>query len=137
MTKNKGQLSIEFLLLTSVLLASLAVFVSAASQVFEAGLFAIDVKNAAIFSNELEKSINFLSVLSNGSKKEISVKSITDWKILYDGELSIKIENKNSNQTKTLSFEPVLTPQLQIKNIKPNSKIILEKQGTTVLIKNS
>ena len=51
--------------------------------------------------------------------------------------ISIEIKNKNLNQTKIFGFEPALTPQLKIKNKKPNSQIILEKQGPYILIKNS
>ena len=135
--QNRGQLSIEYLLLSAALLAVFAIVLSAAAALFQSALFAVDAKNAVLFSNELEKNIDYLGLLSSGSQIEMDAKPMSEWHIFFSsGRIFVQAENKSFGQKKSASFFPALTPKITAVIVKQNSKVLLLRAGGFVLIKN-
>ncbi|MBI2598448.1 MAG: hypothetical protein HYW50_04600 [Candidatus Diapherotrites archaeon] len=135
--KISGQLSLEYLFLLAVLFGVFAIFLSAALQLFELGLFAVDVKNAKNFALDLEGAIDFLSVLSDGSQVKLVTSPQMEWKIFFQNQqLIIETKNDSFGQSKKIGFVPSLLPRLLVFSIRQDGVVLLEKQGDSVLIKN-
>ncbi len=135
--QTRGQLSIEYLFLSAVLLAVFAVVLSAAAMLFQSALFAVDAKNAVLFLGELEKNINYLSLLSSGSQIEMDAKPQTEWAFFFGGgQIFVQAENKSLSQKKTVGFFPALKPKITAAVIKRGRKVLLLRDGDFVLIKN-
>lgn len=133
----RGQLSLEYLLLSAALLAVFAIVLSAAATLFQSALFAVDAKNAVLFSNELEKNINYLGLLSSGSQIEMDARPMAQWHIFFSGgRIFVQAENKGFGQKKSAGFFPALSPKITAAVVEQNGKLLLFRDGDFVLIKN-
>ena len=83
--RRKGQLSLEFLILASALLAFFAVFAAAFSGMRDSALAAIDVRNAKSFSYEANEKAQALALLGEGSEKPIGGNAIAEWRLESGG----------------------------------------------------
>src|SRR3989338_8031459 len=79
--RRKGQLSLEFLILASALLAFFAVFASAFSGIKDSALTVIDVRNAKAFSSEANEKAQALALLGDGSEKPVSANAVSEWRL--------------------------------------------------------
>lgn len=134
----KAQVSLEYLLLLAALLSVFSVFLISAGNLYQLGLFAVDTRNAQVFSDQLENQIDLLGLLSDGSKKELPASPVSEWEIFYEnGFVNVMVENKKLEQSKTFSFPT--TSKIRIINSKIGfgEKVILEKKSGIVLIENS
>ncbi|MCR4335705.1 MAG: hypothetical protein NUV57_04160 [archaeon] len=128
---SNGQLSIEFLLLLTAILAFLSVFTSAFSELEESSLYAIDVQNAKRFVNELNNSSKTLSLLGEGSQKQFSYKIINEWE-LKDSPVALIV---HSNSGKNISLQLPENIMLESsKNFKENLIVVLKKENGKLIL---
>ncbi|MFH1391719.1 MAG: hypothetical protein ABIH20_05395 [Candidatus Diapherotrites archaeon] len=128
---STGQLSVEFLLLLTAVLAFLSVFISAFSYLEQSSLYAIDVQNARRFVNELNNSAKTLSLLGDGSEKHFSYRVITTWELSN----SPAILTVYSNSGKDISLQiPEGIFLKSPKKFKDELNIVLRKENGKLIL---
>jgi len=131
---EKGQASIEFLLVLITALLLLSVSANAISNLHEAALFTIDVKNAKSFLDEANAKANLLILLGEGSESAIETSIIGEWEISQkQNELTIK---NPQGKEKIFAFPKNLSVKINEKSFTGKNIFILKKEGQSVSIFN-
>jgi len=93
---RRGQLSIEYLLLTAAILASLAVLVPKVLESSEKAEFAIDFERMKEYCTGLEKKAVLFGMLENSSAEKMRAFAKNSWTInAGNGELKCRIESES------------------------------------------
>lgn len=133
----KGQLSLEYLLLVSALLSTLALMVPYAFSLYQQALFATDVRNAKAFLLELSFSLSDLQVFENNSKTVVHASPLNFWSLsISQGKAVLSVESKEVGKTKTLESEiPFQNLEFQA-SFSTGFSLMLEKNQGSILIKH-
>lgn len=108
--QDKGQVSIEFMLVGVALLAFMLVFMNAFSKVQDSAMLALDVQNAKRFSAELEADSGKILLMGDGSEVNVSSPIIGEW-LFSRGSLGNSIIVRN----KTKEIKVALPKNLQLR----------------------
>ncbi|MFH1235184.1 MAG: class III signal peptide-containing protein [Candidatus Diapherotrites archaeon] len=132
---QKGQLSLEFLLIMAGFVLALAVFAPIALKSAKAALFALEVQRAQDFLSEFKSSASVVSFLADGTVKEVKANALKEW--LFEagnGTAKITVESEALGRKKTLSEKiPACVPEFS-KKINGKTALRLEKSGGSVLL---
>ncbi len=107
---NKGQVSIEALLLWTALAASLALFTPAFAHAMDAYTLLAHTNQYTAFSDALEKNVEWLSFSAPGSQLQMRVPALERMEILvYVDEIEIIFDHESFSHPKTRTIT-TLTP---------------------------
>jgi len=132
---SKGQLSIEFLMITAAVISFLLVFVSGFAGLQEAALLTLDVQNAKRFVNELEVESKTLSLMGEGSQKTFSYKIIHEWTFQETPETEL-IVTANSGKKVSIKLPENISLQLSKKTFEKDFSARLIKYNESILLIN-
>ena len=76
---QKGQLSLEFLLVMAGFVLALALFAPVALKSAKAALFAMEIQRAQEFLSEFKSEASQVSFLADGTVKEVKANALKEW----------------------------------------------------------
>ncbi len=136
---EKGQISLEFLILIAAFLSAMLLFVPIANKAYNLGIFGIESAKAKNFTKELKQKIEEMNFLGNNSRIEIAANPATEWIVSIENKkIKIKIKNDFLEEEKTIEEEfKIEIEPLKIEKIL-NSKTIfaLEKANNKIWLKS-
>ena len=102
---RRGQLSIEYLILSAAFLAFLLLLLGPLEQAFDAAVFSIDVIAAEKFSGDLSVALRELNLSGTGSSKSLSAKALANWQLTCnpDGVTLEVFSEKTGRSKKTVA----------------------------------
>jgi uncharacterized protein (UPF0333 family) len=135
---RKGQISLEFLIIITIMISILVLFMPIFVKVYNATLLSLDVYNAKNFISNFSTKVENLNVLENESYFTISIKPISNYEIkCNESKLSIKsFLGDDKNFEKILEtelaldcdYENIIADKLTLKIIKKSeNEIIIEE----------
>ncbi|MCX6802604.1 MAG: class III signal peptide-containing protein [Candidatus Diapherotrites archaeon] len=132
---QKGQLSLEFLLIMAGFVLALAVFAPVALKSAKAALFAMEAQRAQAFLSEFSSEARQVSFLGEGTVKEVKANALKEW--LFEagnGTAKITVESEALGREKTFS-EKIPAEVLEFSG-KINGKMALRlaKSETVVVV---
>ena len=127
--KNRGQVSLEYLIVVGAFLAMLLVFMPLLVQTHHTGLFGIDAVKAEKFTQDFKSAVDELNILGNGSRTKLTANPVDEWSLQISG-------NKLILTVKSTELERIKKFEVELKNIANQlSKTISSK--TTFLLEKS
>jgi len=136
---EKGQISLEFLILMAAFLSAMLLFVPIANNAYNLGIFGIESAKAKNFAKELKQKIEEMEFLGNNSRIEITANPATKWIVSIENKkIEIKIENDFLEEEKTIEeeFEIELEPAKIEKSINSKTIFALEKADNRISLKS-
>jgi hypothetical protein len=134
-TSNKGQASLELILLTSVFFSVLLLFMPLISKAFFLGLYSLDVLRAKTFSESFTASVLELNSMSQESVIEVAAEPLLEWNVKLKGKkLQVNVILKNYGKQKTFTesqFNVVPFNEITVKN---RTVFILTKTEKGILV---
>ena len=134
--KQKGQLTLEYLILLAAILSAFAFIIPQITKFYNAAIFAMDSKNSEIFAEKIVKEAEKLSVFEQASLESIKAKPNLKWKLSIKGKkISILVESASLEKQKEISkeakteieeFEAEYSKELQLSLKKENGKITVQ-----------
>ena len=131
----RGQLSLEYLLLLCAFFSAFLLVLPAASEAFNASLFAMDVSNAKAFLHDFRECIEKLSVLGDGSIVSIEARPLNEWKLAVSGakaELDVLGEDGN-RKLLSLAFSAHIA-QFSETISSPKTLLLAKKHGQILIV---
>ncbi|HZX34005.1 MAG TPA: hypothetical protein VFF09_01355 [archaeon] len=132
--RRKGQLSLEFLILASALLAFFAVFAAAFSGMRDSALAAIDVRNAKSFSYEANEKAQALALLGEGSEKPIGVNAIAEWRLESGGGGAFLLIPGPGGKNFSVAFPENISVRLRSGTFSGSRSFTLKKSGGKIIL---
>ena len=131
--KQKGQLSLEFLILLAAFFSVLLLFLPSIAKLHSSSMLALEKKKAVSFAEDLVQAISELQFLSDGSKKLIEINAYLEWQIGI-GEKEISIEFSDSD--KKISVNEILPIELNPAIFSCSGKCLfsIQKQNGSITI---
>ena len=134
---SNGQVSLEFLLLLAGFFSVLAIIIPASINLFEVSIFALDARNASIFSEQLSSAIEELSILEDGSMKTLFLNPLLEWRIVsQNNKIVIEVIDEKIGKQKSFIFESNENLSEFNENFSSKSRIIVEKVDGVISVKN-
>lgn len=135
--KEKSQVSLEYILVFSAFLSILLLFLPLYSNIYDIALFALDVKQAKAFSQDIDFSVRELTVLAEGSERNLSIKPLLEWRIESKSDyFQITIKSKELEREETiktpLNSKIILYPI----TIKEETNLKLKKEKEIISVKH-
>ena len=135
---QKGQLSLEYLILLGAFLSFLLFLLPHINTVYRLGIFSSDVRNAENFLYRFSTSVNSLSILGEDSEQRIDAKIFTTWEIYAQGnELVVVVKSTKLGKTKKLSVELNTAISMQRLEKEGELNLLLTKNSGRILVINS
>ncbi len=136
MSKMKGQLSIEYILLLAVSLAILCILFASYSYLYKAGVYANDVLNAKNFSISFSSFCQTSSLAGDGTKTELLANVLENWVIRNKDKKVLIIVKSKTNKEKEFFFDcaPGFVSSFDF-NLSESKHLILEKKKGKIEIR--
>lgn len=103
--QKKAQVSLEFLIVLVAFFSLLLIFTPIIARIHNIGVLALEKKKAQAFAEEFSQTLDEFSLLSDGSKKQLQIKTLIPWKIeITEKELLIELQaNSEEKEASTVS----------------------------------
>ncbi len=136
-SRQKAQLSLEFLLVISAFFAVLALFVPLLNHLQELGVYSLDVRNAESFAFSMQAKIDAMLLLGDGSSMPISAKPLRRW-VLSSREKSLLVTVENTYLDSHKTFEVEFPNKIFLNRtvLGEETVFVIRKQESKVLLEN-
>ncbi len=137
---EKGQISIEFLILIAAFLSSMLLLVPIANKTYNIGIFGIESAKAKNFAEQFKQKIDEMNFLGNSSRIEITANPSTKWNITINPDgIRIKIKNDYLEEEKTIEtkFENEMEFRKIEKTIEKNEIFAVGKNNGIIYIESA
>ncbi|MBU1120442.1 MAG: hypothetical protein ABIE23_00855 [archaeon] len=135
--KEKSQVSLEYLVVFSAFLSVLLLFLPLYSNLYNIALFALDVKQAKTFSQDIDFAVRELTVLAEGSEKTLTIKPLLEWQIESKAnQFHVTIKSKELEREETIKTSLNSTLILYPITINKETSLQLKKEKGMVSVKH-
>lgn len=131
---QRGQVSLEFVMVLSAALSFIAVSFALYSELESLSLFSLDVQNAKSFVNALENQTALLQIAGDGSSKTIRARVLGEWFFSSEnGKKVLAINTRGKSAAMNLPLNAQGFPRSVFHN---NIELRLVKRGTKILVES-
>jgi len=132
---QRGQLSLEYLLLLLAVFAVFSFLVPLLTKVYNVALFGLDSANAKQFTQSIASAVDEMRFLSDGSAKSIVAKPFTSWVVSSNGK-GFTVTVKSEPLAAEKQFVVALPNKLDLQELSFQGSMLflVKKSGGTVLI---
>lgn len=132
---EKGQLSLEFLLLMAGFLSILLLFMPLMNQAYNLGIFGIESVNAKNFAESFSQKTGELNFFADNSVMELEANPFAEWIVSVDkNTVSVKIENTELNVEKIFSEDLAVSIDSFSEKISKKTVFVLKKADGKISI---
>lgn len=112
---SKAQASLEFLIVLTAFFSLLLIFTPMIAKIHHTGILALEKKRAQNFAEEFSQTLEEFSLLANGSKKQLKIKPLLEWKITASNSLHIELHSEELQKTSEINHQlPIPTNYSQV-----------------------